>query len=101
MNPDLQAIVTILGMAAVTYATRASGLWLMRRVTPSPGVSAWLRHIPGTILIALVAPLVLSGGITTCIAGGTTVLVMLRTRQVMVAAAAGVVVVWLMRTWSG
>ena len=52
----VDALLTILGMAVAGYATRAGGLWLMRFVPSSPRVEAWLQHLPGTVLIALIAP---------------------------------------------
>jgi uncharacterized membrane protein len=96
---DLTSFAVIAGMAAVTYATRAGGLWLMHRTTPSAPLRAWLGHLPGTILISIIAPLALFGGIVTMIGAAVTMLVMLRTRQYIVAAAAGVLVVWALRTW--
>ena len=58
----VEAVATILGMALVTYATRAGGFWLMGRVTPSPRLEAWLRHLPGALLAALVAPAIVAAG---------------------------------------
>ena len=37
-----RSVLTILGMALATYATRAGGLWLMGYVKPSPRVERWL-----------------------------------------------------------
>ena len=55
-------LLTILAMAAVTYATRAGGFWLARRLRPGPFVRAWLEHLPGAVFAALVAPMVLGAG---------------------------------------
>jgi len=52
----IEVAATILGMALITYATRAGGLWLMGRVQPTPRLERWLRSLPGAILVALVAP---------------------------------------------
>ncbi len=46
----------------MTYLTRIGGIWLMGRVTPSPRVEAWLRNIPGAVLVAIVAPDALTHG---------------------------------------
>jgi uncharacterized membrane protein len=94
---DPQVLLTILGMALVTYATRAGGLLLMSRVTLSPGVEAWLRNIPGAVLVSLVAPTVLAGGAPEALGSAATVLVALRTRNLPLAMVAGVGVVWAMR----
>ena len=40
------SLLAILGMALVTYAARAGGLWLMGRINLSPEVERWLRHLP-------------------------------------------------------
>lgn len=82
--------VTILGMALVTYATRAGGLWLMGRVPPSPRLDAWLRRLPGAILAAIVAPAALAGGPVTALATLATMLVMARTGNLLLAMAVGV-----------
>ncbi len=63
MHNDTPALITILGMALVTYATRAGGFWLMGLVTPSPRIEAWLRQIPGAVLVAIIAPTVLASSL--------------------------------------
>jgi uncharacterized membrane protein len=90
-------LLTILGMALVTYATRAGGLWLMGRVGPSPRVEAWLHNMPAAILIAIIAPGVLLGGLANALAALATLLVAARTHNVLLAMAVGVASVWLLR----
>ncbi len=97
MNIDPFSLLAILGMALVTSATRAGGLWLMGRVTPSPRVAAWLRHIPGAVLVSLVAPAVLIGGPAQTLAALATALVAVRTRNLLLAVVVGVGVVWVLR----
>jgi uncharacterized membrane protein len=97
MGADPLALLTILGMAAVTYATRIGGLWLMGRVTPSPRVGAWLRHLPGAVLIAIVAPTLLAGGPAEALATAATVGVTARTGNFFLAIAVGVGAVWVLR----
>lgn len=94
MMTDYQAVLTIACMAVVTYATRAGGLWMMSRVTLSKRMMAWLRHVPGTVLMAIVAPAVLSGGFAEGVAGLATALVAWRSRNLLLALATGVGVVW-------
>ena len=55
-------LLLILGLGLATYATRAGGFWLARRVRPGPFVAAWLRHLPGAVLAALVAPMAVAAG---------------------------------------
>lgn len=97
MGVDRTALLTIVGMALITYTTRAGGLWLMRRISPSPRVEAWLRQIPGALLVSIVAPAVLASGLAPVLAALGTVLVMLRTRNLLLAMVVGVGVVWVLR----
>lgn len=94
MTPDFASLAAILGMAAATYATRAGGLWLMQRFTPSPFVAACLQHTPGAVLAAIIAPAVLAGGLATLFAAAATVLVAARGHNIVLAASAGVATVW-------
>jgi len=90
-------LITILGMALVTYMARAGGLWLMGFVKPSPRVEAWLKAIPGAVLVSLVAPTVLAGGLAETLAALATVLVAARTKKMFLAIVVGVGVVWALR----
>lgn len=91
------ALLAILGMALAAYATRAGGLWLMGFVKLSPGMEAWLRALPGAVMIALVAPEVVSGGVATAVAALATVLVAVRSKNLLFAMVVGVGLVWALR----
>src|SRR3546814_6668024 len=52
-----------LGMALATYGVRAGGYFLIRRITPTPFMEAWLRHVPGAMFVALVVPALSQGGL--------------------------------------
>lgn len=91
------ALLAILGMALAAYATRAGGLWLMGFVKLSPRVEAWLRALPGAVMVALVAPEVVSGGIAAAVAALATVLVAIRSKNLLLAMVVGVGMVWLLR----
>lgn len=97
MHNDTLALITILGMALVTYATRAGGFWLMGLVTPSPRIEAWLRQIPGAVLVAIIAPTVLASSLAETLAALASALVALRTKNVLVAMLVGVGAVWVLR----
>jgi uncharacterized membrane protein len=97
MQTSLPALLTILGMALVTYGTRMSGFWLMRYVTLSTRMKAWLGYLPGTVIVAIVAPTVFSTGLAEAGAALATVLVMARTRNVLVAMIVGIGAVWGLR----
>jgi uncharacterized membrane protein len=97
MQIDPLTLATILAMALVTYATRAGGLWLMGRVTPSPRVEAWLRNIPGAVLVSIVTPLALTNGPADALAAATTGVVAARTHNLLLAIAIGVAAAWVLR----
>jgi uncharacterized membrane protein len=97
MTRETAALLAILGMGLVTYATRAGGLWLMGRLPTSPRLEAWLRQIPGAILISIVAPAALTTGPAEALASLATVLVAARTRNLLLAMVVGVAVVWALR----
>jgi uncharacterized membrane protein len=97
MPGELIALITILGMALVTYATRAGGFWLMGLVTPSPRIESWLRQIPGAVLVAIIAPTVLASSLPETLAALATVLVAVRTKSVLVAMLVGVAMVAIVR----
>ena len=97
MQTSVPALLTILGMALVTYVTRMSGLWLMSHVTLSTPMKAWLGYLPGTVIVAIIAPTVFSTGFAEAGAALATVLVMARTRNVLLTMIVGVSVVWGLR----
>lgn len=91
------SLITILGMALVTYMVRVGGLWLMGFVKPSPRVEAWLKAIPGAVLVSLVAPTVLASSLPETLAALATVLVAARTKNLLLAIVIGVGAVWVFR----
>jgi uncharacterized membrane protein len=94
---DPQTLLTIALMALATYVTRAGGLWLASRITLSDRMEAWLEHIPGAILVSLVAPVVLASGFAEALAASAVVLVALRTGSLPIAMVTGVVAVLALR----
>lgn len=98
---SIESLVTILGMAAVTFAIRAGGLLLANRLPQTGFVAAWLRHLPGAVLASLVAPAVIAGGPAEMTAAAATALAYLLTRNLFAAMAAGVGTVFLVRMLLG
>jgi uncharacterized membrane protein len=101
MQIRTEVLLTILGMAVATYLARAGGLWLMNRVTLSPRLQRAMRTLPATVLVAIVAPIIFSGDLAIKVASAVTVLVSLRTANVLVAMLAGVATVALVRAVAG
>lgn len=84
------SLIAILGMAAVTYLTRISGPWLVRLVHGNQRVEACLSRLPGSILTALLAPLVFAVGTAEVIASAITLLVSMKFKNMPLALVAGV-----------
>lgn len=97
----VEAVLAILGMAAVTYGIRAGGLLLADRLPTSGFVAAWMRHIPGAVLAALVAPAIIGGGLAEWAAAALTAAVFVLARNLLLAMAAGVAGVFLFRLLLG
>ena len=94
MLSSFSAALVIVGMALVTYLTRMSGLWLLSRLTLSQRMKAWSGYLPGTVIVAIVAPSVLTTSVAETGAAAITLLVAARTRNVLLAMLVGVGTVW-------
>lgn len=93
----IEPLLAIVLMALATYATRAGGLWVASRFELSERAGAWLDQIPGAILISLVAPAVLTGGLAEALAAVVVVIVALRTGSLPAAMVTGVGTVLVLR----
>lgn len=93
----IEPLLAIVLMALATYATRAGGLWVASRFELSERAGAWLDQIPGAILISLVAPAVLTGGLAEALAAVAVVIVALRTGSLPAAMVTGVGTVLVLR----
>jgi uncharacterized membrane protein len=99
MQIDAALFLTIAGMAAVTYITRIGGLVLLRRTRPSRRVQLLLEHLTGALVVSILTPLIVAGGLPEVAAAASTIVVTALTGIVMVGTALGVAVVWLVRMW--
>jgi uncharacterized membrane protein len=75
---DLATLAAILAMAAVTYATRLAGFALVRRLRLTGRARQALEATPGAVLVALIAPAILTRGPADALAGLITILAALR-----------------------
>jgi uncharacterized membrane protein len=75
---DPLSLLTILGMGVVTYITRIGGDLLMRNRTLGPRMTAALNAVPPAVLMAVIAPSVLSAGLAEAIAGVITLIAAFR-----------------------
>ncbi len=90
-------MLAILGMALATYATRASGLYLMRGVVVKGRLKAALDALPPAILMAVIAPMILATGPAESIAAILTAVVAFMRAPLVVTVLTGVISVVLLR----
>jgi len=94
---SLEALIAILGMAAVTFAIRAGGLLLANRLPSTGFIASWMKHVPGAVLASLIAPAILAGGAAEAIAAAATALIYIVSRNLFAAMLGGVLAVYLAR----
>jgi uncharacterized membrane protein len=97
MTLDLDATLTIAGMALITFLLRAGGYWLMGLVPLTPRVRRGLEALPGAVLISLVAPAVVAGGWLGALCVAVTATVMRLTKRDFLAVFAGMALAALVR----
>lgn len=85
----MTAMLTIALAALVTYACRLGGWLVIARLAPGPLLAAWLQHLPGAVLAALIAPMVVAAGPAGWIAAAVGFTVMRATGAFLAAMAAG------------
>ena len=74
MRLDPVALLTFLGMLAVTYGARIGGYWFVRRYPVGPRLKAGLEAVPLAVLTAIIAPMVLATGPAESLAAVATLL---------------------------
>jgi uncharacterized membrane protein len=89
----------ILAMALATYVTRVAGFWLMGHVTLTLRVRRMLEVLPGTIVVATVAPMTAKAGMPGLIGIAVTLGCMLIRRNEFLAVALGLTAVALARAF--
>ena len=81
--------LAIAAMALATYLCRASGVVLMSRVRLTPRVTRALAALPGSIVVATVAPLAVAGGLPAIAGVAAALVTMMATRYELAALMAG------------
>jgi uncharacterized membrane protein len=84
--------LAIVAMAAAAFFMRAGGFWLMGRVPVTPRVRRMLEALPGSVLAAVVLPVIAKIGPVAAIAAAAGAAVMVLRRNELVAVVAGVLV---------
>ena len=93
--------LVLLGMAGTTYLTRVAGLFLISRIKPTPRVEAFLRHVPASILVAIIVPNLVKATLPELLAAAATAMVAALTRNLVAALCVGVAAVVLFRGCGG
>ncbi|HEY0224023.1 MAG TPA: AzlD domain-containing protein [Pseudolabrys sp.] len=84
-------------MTLVVYATRAGGFWLIGRVRIGRRLERMLQAMPGAVIAATVAPILLTGGVSAWFAVAAAAGTMIVVRNDFAAMLAGVAVAALVR----
>lgn len=63
MSGDPHALLAIAMMATITVGLKLFGAYIMRSVPMTPFLDRFFDVLPGTLLISLVVPMALSGGL--------------------------------------
>ncbi|HYC17004.1 MAG TPA: AzlD domain-containing protein [Pseudolabrys sp.] len=92
MNSDLGTFgiwMVVAAMAAVTYAIRAGGFWLMGYVPLTRRVRSILNALPGAVVASIILPLAVRGGTAATVAVVTALAVMALRRNDLLAVVCG------------
>jgi uncharacterized membrane protein len=88
----LGVFYAIAAMAAVTVFARFAGFWMMGRVTLTPRILRMLEALPGSVVAALIIPVIAKEGLPAGIAMVAVALLMIWRRNEFLALAAGIAV---------
>ena len=85
--------LVIAAAALVTYGLRLGGLLLASRLPKTGRFKRFMDALPGTILLSLIVPAALNGGVWSWAATGATALCSLKTGNVFLSMVLGVVII--------
>lgn len=91
------ALIAVLVMAAVTLATRWGGVYVMNFVPISSRVQRFIQAMSGSVLVALLAPMAVTGDNGARMALVTTAALMLILKKPLPAIAGGILAAALIR----
>jgi uncharacterized membrane protein len=97
VNVDVITLLAIIGMGLATYATRISGLLLMRGVVVTGRLKAALDAVPPAVLMAVITPTVFMTGVAEMLAAVATAIAAFLRLPLLVTILVGVVSVMLFR----
>lgn len=91
--------IAIIAMALVTYAVRAGGFLLMGYVPLTGRVRAFLNALPGAVVVAIILPIAVHGGVAAAAAVTVALVVMVWARNDLIAVVCGVATAALVRAF--
>jgi uncharacterized membrane protein len=97
LEPLGLGVLAIVAMAIATVLMRVGGFWLMAYVPLTPRVRRMLEALPGSIVVAIVLPVIVKNGPVAVAAVVAAAIVMILRRNQVLAVAAGVTVAALVR----
>jgi uncharacterized membrane protein len=97
MTLRAELLPLLLALALASYVCRAGGFWLMRFVTVTPRLRATLAAAPLAVMLGIVTPAALRGGLPELAGLAATVLAMRLWRNDLLAMFVGVAAVALAR----
>lgn len=83
------AFAAVLAMALATHLIRCAGYWAMGRIPMTPRIRRMLDALPGSVVVATVAPLVAQAGSAAAIGIAVVAGVMILSRNEFLAVFAG------------
>jgi uncharacterized membrane protein len=87
----------LLAMTLAAFATRAGGYWLIGRFAIRPRLHRMLDALPGVMIAAIVAPILVRSGISALLAVAAAMITMRAVRNDFAAVVAGIAVAALAR----
>jgi uncharacterized membrane protein len=97
LRPEL--LLAMLALASASFACRAGGFWLMRFVTVTPRLRATLAAAPLAVMLGIVTPAALRGGVAEWAGLAAALVVMRLARNDLLAMFSGVIAVALARAF--
>jgi len=93
LSNDTRIVLTIAGAAAATYAIRLGGLLLSERMPQRGRFKTFMETLPGTILLALIAPGIFTAGTAGAAAALCTAICTFKTRNLFLSMMLGMAIV--------
>jgi len=101
MTVRMELLPLLFAVTLASFACRAGGFWLMRFVSVTPRMQAALRAAPLAVMIGIVVPAALRGGVAEWLGLAVTAVLMRLTRKDLIAALSGIATVAICRVALG